>query len=85
MLANLGGGNSNSPFNDPAVSDEIKQGLALQRKRLEQTQPALDTLVNMAYGMSPTRYRGPAPAGYTPNEAPQGAYQYQTPRFGENT
>jgi len=85
MLTNMGGGDdSNNPFGNSKVNEEIASALALQRKRLEQTQPALDTLVNMAYGMSPTRYRGAAPEGYTPNEAPTGPYQYESPRFGGN-
>lgn len=78
-----GGSGGNNPFGDNgALSNEITQGLATQRKRLEQTQPTFDTLVNMSYGTSPTRYRGATPpAGYAPNAAPQGAYEYQGPRF----
>lgn len=78
-LRSSGGGNS---FKDTGLEDEIRESLALQRKRLEQTQPVYDTLVNMAYGGTPTRYRGNAPAGYTPSPGPQGAYQYESPRFG---
>lgn len=82
MLTSMAGGSGgNNPFNDAGITDEIKQGMALQRKRLEQTQPVYDTLVNMSYGMSPSRYRGAAPTGYTPNAAPSGPYQYQGPRF----
>lgn len=82
LLTN-GGGGGNNLFNDPALAGEVKDTLALQRKRMEQAQPVYDTLVNMSYGMSPTRYRGPqAPAGYTPNAPPEGAYDYKGPRFG---
>lgn len=77
----FGGDGDDARFGGP-VDKEIADTLALQRKRLEQTQPALDTLVNMSYGMSPTRYRGAPPAGYTPNEAPAGPYKYESPRFG---
>lgn len=82
LLASMGSGSGgNNPFNDPGITDEIKQSMALQRQRLQQTQPVFDTLVNMSYGTSPTRYRGAPPAGYTPNAAPSGPYQYQGPRF----
>jgi hypothetical protein len=64
------------------VNDEITRSMALARQRMEQTQPVYDTLVNMAYGSTPVRSRGAAPAGYQPNQAPSGAYQYQSPRFG---
>jgi len=78
----MGGGGSN-PFSDTNVSNEISQTLALQRQRMQQAQPVYDALVNMAYGMSPTRYRGAtAPAGSTANAAPEGAYRYQAPTFG---
>lgn len=84
MLTRGGGGNS--PFGDSSMNglgDEITKGLAMQRQRMEQAQPAYDALVNMSYGMSPTRYRGAtAPAGYTPNAAPEGPYKYEGPRFG---
>lgn len=82
LLPSLIGGGHSSPFGDVNVSDELSKTLALQRGRMEQAQPVYDTLVNMAYGMSPTRSRGSAPAGYTPNPAPSGAYQFEAPRFG---
>lgn len=82
MLSNMGSGGG-SPFDESGVNDEITKSLAMQRGRMEQAQPVYDTLVNMAYGMSPTRYRGgPAPAGYTANAPAKDAYQYQAPRFG---
>jgi hypothetical protein len=83
LLSGLGGGGDN-PFGDDAMNEELTKGLAAQRQRFEQAQPVYDTLVNMSYGMSPTRYRGAAPAGYpqTARAAPSGAYQYQSPRFG---
>lgn len=78
-----GGGGGNNPFSDSGLTGEIKDSLAMQRKRMEQAQPVYDTLVNMSYGMSPTRYRGAsAPEGYKANGPPQGPYQYEGPRFG---
>lgn len=82
MFAGMRGGGG-SPFDAAGVNEEITKSLAMQRGRMEQAQPAYDTLVNMAYGMSPTRYRGgTAPSGYTPNAPAKDAYQYQAPRFG---
>ena len=83
-MSNLKG--SSSPFggDTAGLMDEARKSLELQRHRVEQAQPVYDTLVNMAYGSSPMTSRGSAPAGYTPNEAPQGAYAYQGPRFGRN-
>lgn len=84
----MGGfGTGNSPFgggDTAGLMDEARKSLELQRHRVEQAQPVYDTLVNMAYGSSPMTSRGSAPAGYTPNAAPQGAYAYQGPRFGRN-
>lgn len=82
LMQAFGGGGGNNPFNDRAMTDEVTKSMALQRGRLEQTQPVFDTLVNMSYGSTPMQYRGAAPKGYTPNAPPQGAYQYQGPRFG---
>lgn len=82
-MLGLGGGGA-SPFDEDTLNAELTKGLEAQRKRFEQAQPVYDTLVNMAYGMSPTRYRGAAPTGY-PKAAQQpadGAYRYQSPRFG---
>lgn len=62
-----------------ALLDEARQGMALQRQRLAQTQPVFDTLVRMAYGGAPTRHRGAPPDGY---QAPTGGYTYTPPRFG---
>lgn len=77
-----GAGNSNA-FGNAEIEDEVKRALALQRGRVEQAQPVYDALVNMAYGMTPTRYRGAQPAGYpeTAQHAPAGPYAYQGPRF----
>lgn len=77
-------GGDQGAFGGDAMNDEIAQSLALQRQRVEQTQPVFDTLVNMAYGGAPTRYRGAPPAGYPASaQAPvAGPYQYQGPRFG---
>lgn len=87
LLPSLMGGGGNSPFgggDTAGLMDEARKSLELQRHRVEQAQPVYDTLVNMAYGSSPMTSRGSAPAGYTPNAAPQGAYAYQGPRFGRN-
>jgi hypothetical protein len=80
----LGVGGNDNAFGNSDIENEVKQMLSLQRSRVEQAQPVYDSLVNMAYGMTPTRYRGNAPAGYTANQEPQGAYRYEGPRFGGN-
>lgn len=80
MFTSLGGGNSGLPGGD-ALNNEITQSLALQRQRVQQAQPVYDTLVNMAYGMTPSGYRGAAPQGYAA-PATADSYTYQPPRFG---
>jgi hypothetical protein len=78
-----GGGNSSGVGGDlSGIGDEITKNLAMQRQRMEQAQPAFDALVRQAYGQTPMTYRGQAPAGVTPNQAPSGGYAYQAPRFG---
>lgn len=78
-----GGGSSSGLGNATGIEDEITKALAMQRQRTEQAQPVYDAMVNMAYGMTPTRYRpATAPAGYQPNTPAKDAYQYQAPRFG---
>lgn len=72
-------GGSGRSSEELALLDEARQGMALQRQRLAQTQPVFDTLVRMAYGNAPTRHRGEPPAGY---QAPTGGYTYTPPRFG---
>jgi hypothetical protein len=79
--SSLMGGPDNA-MSDDAIKDEIAKSLAIQRGRLEQAQPAYDAMVNMAYGMSPTHYRGAAPAGFKAPQTDNPAYQYQAPRFG---
>jgi hypothetical protein len=89
-LASLGLGGATSlfggqdgPIDDDVVADEIAKSLALQRSRVEQAQPAYDALVRMAYGMTPTSYRGEtAPAGFQQPDTTNPAYQYQAPTFG---
>jgi hypothetical protein len=67
-----GAGNAN-PFSDDeeqALLDEIRRGMALQRQRVEQTQPVFEDLVRRTQASAPNAtYGGPA-------------YQYQGPRFG---
>lgn len=85
LTSGLGKGNDGTggPSFDN-INNEISSGLAMQRKRMEQAQPVYDTLVNMSYGSTPTRYRGAAPPGYPDkaSEAPAGPYAYTGPRFG---
>lgn len=78
-LRGLTGGGSGGGMSQDALLDEARQGMALQRQRLEQTQPVFDTLVRMAYGNAPVRHRGEPPAGY---QAPSSGYAYTPPRFG---
>lgn len=63
---------------------EARDAYALQKRRVDQTQPAFDALVNQAYGMTPTRYRGAPPEGMpAAAQAPvSGAYAYRGPQFG---
>lgn len=77
------GSNGNNPFAAGSpLMDEATKSVALGNKRMEQAQPVYDSLVNMAYGRMPTRYRGAAPSGYSGDAAPEGAYQYTAPKFG---
>lgn len=62
-----------------ALLEEARSGMELQRKRVEQSQPAFDALMRMAYAGSPKHLRGAAPAGYTPGNP----YPYESPTFGE--
>lgn len=78
-LQNLTGGGSGSNPSEDALLDEARQGMALQRKRIEQTQPVFDTIVRMAYGNAPTRHRGAPPEGY---QDPPAGYTFTPPRFG---
>jgi hypothetical protein len=45
---------------NPYDSPEMQRTLALQRQRMEQAQPAFDSMVSMAQGMTPARYQGAA-------------------------
>lgn len=74
-----GGGSGSGGLSESGLLDEAREGMALQRKRLEQTQPVFDTLVRMAYGRTPKAYRGAPPEGYQP---PAQQYPYSPPRFG---
>lgn len=78
------GSNGNSPFggNTSGLMDQINEGLATGNQRVKQAQPVYDALVNQAYGRTPSRYRGAAPAGYAGDAAPAGAYQFTPPQFG---
>lgn len=79
----LGASGAGSGTGDPKeLNAQIQRMLAQQEQRVTQAQPIYDTLVNMAYGMSPTAYRGQAPAGYTAPAEPSGAYKFQPPVFG---
>jgi hypothetical protein len=49
---------ANQTASNPYDNPEIQRALEIQRQRLEQSQPAFDAMVSMAYGMTPTRYRG---------------------------
>lgn len=85
LARSLGGGGNGSGFGSGdlgGIGDEITKNLAMQRERMQQAQPAFDALVQQAYGQTPSAYRGQAPAGSTPAQAPSGAYAYQAPRFG---
>lgn len=75
----LGGGGRGPSAEESALLDEARQGMAIQRQRIEQAQPVYDTLIRMSYGNMPTRHRGEAPAGY---QAPAEQYPYAPPRFG---
>jgi hypothetical protein len=76
----FGGGGGNSASED-ALLDEAREGMALQRGRIQQTQPVFDTLVRMSYGNSPTRHRSETPpAGY---QGPPSGYRFTPPRFGD--
>lgn len=79
QFSNLLGGGRGPSDEESALLDEARQGMALQRQRLEQAQPVYDTLIRMSYGNMPTRHRGDAPAGY---QAPFEQYPYAPPRFG---
>jgi len=57
-IASSGGGSQRNPYDSP----ELQLGLEEQRRRMEQSRPVYDSLVSMAYGLTPTRYRGAAPA-----------------------
>jgi len=85
LLTQAFSGTPDNPYGNTAqLNDEVSKSLALQRQRVEQAQPVYDTLVNMSYGSTPTRYRGAPPVGYpdTATTAPAGPYQYKGPRFG---
>lgn len=84
LLSSLkrGTGDGGSDLGTSGIEDQIRRSMELSNRRMEQSQPVYDTLVNMAYGSTPTRQRGAAPAGYAPSPGPQGAYAYQSPRFG---
>jgi hypothetical protein len=83
---------ADNPFADLAVPPPVtytttppsdaRDALALQQRRLAQATPAFDALVNQAYGMTPTRYRGAPPDTYAPAAAPSDAYTYRGPQFG---
>lgn len=82
-----GGGSSTGANGALGADSPLMQGatedMAAARRRYQQAQPLYDALVNIAYGRTPTRYRGAAPSGYpeTGDAAPAGAYQYVAPRF----
>lgn len=66
----MNGGNPFSSDEEAALLDEVRRGMAIQRQRLEQTQPVFDDLVRRTHAAAPNAsYGGPA-------------YQYQGPRFG---
>jgi hypothetical protein len=73
-----------SGFDQAGITDQIGKTLATQNARMTQAQPAFDTLVRMAYGMSPTRYRTAATGG-APSQGEQNAFRYMAPRFGGST
>ena len=60
----------------------INEDMGAARKRYQQAGPIYDALINMAYGRTPTQYRGAAPAGYSGDRAPEGGYAFTPPRFG---
>lgn len=61
------GGGGGGPFGDDTSAglvNEIRDSIAAQRKRFDETQPAFETSQRMALGMAPTRYRsGPFGGG----------------------
>lgn len=69
-IVGSGGGNPFSSDEERALYDEARQGLAMQRRRAEQTQPIFDDLVRRAEAYAPNaNYGGPA-------------YTYEGPHFG---
>lgn len=83
QMVNGNSGNGGGGMSRGALEGDITNANAIAKRRLEQVSPIYDTMVNQAFGTSPTHYRSStAPDGYKPNEAPAGPYAYQAPRFG---
>lgn len=79
-----GSGGSNPFGGNSDLMGQINDGMAMQNARTKQAQPVYDALINQAYGRTPTRYRGAAPAGYPAggDAPPDGAYKFSAPQFG---
>lgn len=77
------GDGAGNPFGASSLEDQAAEALKLQTDRLRATQPVFDSVINQAYGMTPMSYRSQTPpAAFTPNRAREGAYVYESPRFG---
>lgn len=64
LLRRFGGGKgrgSGGPFGSGNLDAELAELLALQKDRFLSAAPAYDTLLRMAWGSAPTRYRTPGP------------------------
>lgn len=88
-LTNLFGGNDGSNGNSPfgagsPLMKSAQDSMDMANARTKEAGPIYDALINQAYGQTPTRYRGAAPAGYPAggDAAPAGAYQFNAPQFG---
>lgn len=60
-ITSLVKGNTSGPFGSgpeaDALTGEVRDSIAAQRRRFDATEPAFQTAQNMALGMAPTRYR----------------------------